>query len=81
MVSDRDRRFYDREESKRQRMIQLEKDQATGVVADSDSVRAALVEKMHAGEMTLEQVQSELKRIKREAKKAGRPIRDDYFKK
>lgn len=74
-------RYYERMERDRQRMLALDKDQAAGIVADSDAVRAALVAKMHAGEMTLEQVQAELKRIHREAKKNGQPIRADYFKK
>lgn len=51
-----------------------------GEVADSMAVRQALVERMNAGELTLEQVQAELARIKREAKKSGRPTRDSFFK-
>jgi hypothetical protein len=81
MVSKRDQRYYDAQERIRVRQRQLAADQASGVIADSDAVRIALVERMHAGELTLEQVQAELKRIQREAKKAGQPIRADYFKK
>ena len=51
-----------------------------GEVADSMAVRQALVERMNAGELTLEQVQDELARIKREAKKSGRATRDSFFK-
>ena len=80
MVSKRDQRYYDAQERKRLRMQQLAADQESGVVADSDAVRTNLIERMHAGEMTLEQVQAELKRIQREAKKAGQPVRADYFK-
>jgi hypothetical protein len=80
MIADRDRRFYERMERDRLRKAQLAKDEASGVVADGDAVRAKLIERMHAGEMTLEQAQAELKRIQREAKKTGRPVRADYFK-
>lgn len=80
MVSKADRRYWDNQERKRLRQLQLAADQASGVVADSDAVRVGLIEKMHAGEMTLDQVQAELKRIQRDAKKAGRPVRADYFK-
>jgi hypothetical protein len=80
MVSKADQRYYDAQERKRKRMMQLRDDQASGLVADSDAVRVALIKRMHAGELTLEQVQAEIKRIQREAKKAGRPVRADYFK-
>lgn len=80
MVSKADERYYAAQERKRQRMRQLATDQESGAVADSDAVRAKLIERMHAGDLTLEQVQAELKRIQREAKKAGRPVRADYFK-
>jgi hypothetical protein len=81
MVSKSELRRYERMERDRQRQRRLADDQAKGLVADSDEVRARLVARMHAGDLTLEQVQAELKRIQREAKKAGRPVRADYFKK
>lgn len=80
MISKAVQRYYDAQERKRKRMMQLRDDQASGLVADSDAVRAALIKRMDAGELTLEQVQAEIKRIQREAKKAGRPVRADYFK-
>lgn len=40
--------------------------------ADNMDVRMELVRRMNAGELTLEQVQAELARIKREARKAGK---------
>lgn len=49
--------------------------ESEGLVADSMDVRRALIERMHAGELTLEQVQAELKRIKRGAKRAGQVTR------
>jgi polysaccharide deacetylase 2 family uncharacterized protein YibQ len=49
--------------------------EAAGQVADSLAVRVALIERMRAGELTLEQVQKELKRIKRNAKRNGQVTR------
>lgn len=46
-----------------------------GEVADSMEVRMALIKRMNDGELTLAQVQEELKRIKRGAKKAGKVTR------
>lgn len=53
----------------------LRQAEADGVVADSMDVRRELIRKMDAGEMTLEEVQAELKRIKRGAKAAGKLTR------
>jgi hypothetical protein len=53
----------------------VKKQEAAGEVADSMEVRMALIAKMDAGEMTLEEVQAELKAIKRGAKKAGKVTR------
>ena len=41
-------------------------------VADSTSVRIALIKRVESGEITLEQCQKELAKIKREAKKNGK---------
>ena len=49
--------------------------EAGGQIADSMEVRKQLVAKMERGEMTLDQVQAELKRIKRDAKKDGKITR------
>jgi len=54
--------------------------EAAGEVADSMEVRLALVAKMHSGEMTLEQVQAELKRIQRGAKAAGKITRSQAYR-
>jgi hypothetical protein len=43
----------------------------SGKIADSMEVRESLIIRMQAGELTLEQVQDELKKIKRNAKKNG----------
>ena len=45
--------------------------EAAGLVADSTQVRMALMERFHRGELTLDDVQAELKRIKRNAKRNG----------
>ena len=58
-----------------ERMRNLRQAEADGVVADSLEVRKALILRMEAGELTLEQVQAELKRIKRGAKAAGKITR------
>lgn len=50
-----------------------------GVVADSMAVRLALIARMDAGELTLEQVQAELKRIKRGAAAAGKITRAQAY--
>jgi cell fate (sporulation/competence/biofilm development) regulator YlbF (YheA/YmcA/DUF963 family) len=58
----------------------LQDAEASGIVADSMDVRIKLVEKMDAGEMTLEQVQEELKKIKRNAKKNGLKTRAQVWR-
>ena len=45
--------------------------EAEGIVADSLDVRKALLERMHAGELTLDEVKDELERIKRQGRKSG----------
>ena len=57
----------------------LKQGEADGIVADSMEVRLALIERMNKGELTLDQVQSELKRIKREGKKQGLLTRAQAF--
>lgn len=53
--------------------------EAEGVVADSMEVRMALIAKMDAGEMTLAEVQAELARIKRNAKRNGQITRAQAY--
>lgn len=62
------------------RKIQAQRDaEAAGKVADSMDVRLSLVKRMHAGELTLDQMKSELNRIIRGAKKAGKITRNQAF--
>ncbi len=51
-----------------------------GLIADNNEVRAALIAKLDSGEYTLEQVQSELKKIKRNAKRNGQKTRAQAFR-
>lgn len=53
--------------------------ESDGQDADSLDVRKALMEKVHAGEITLIQAQDELKKIKRNAKKNGMITRQQAF--
>ena len=57
----------------------LKRAESSGDVADSMEVREALVAKLHSGEMTLDEVQAELKRIKRNAKKNGKVTRSQAW--
>lgn len=57
----------------------MKKAEAEGKIADSMEVRRELIAKMERGEMTLEEVQAELKRIKRNAKKNGLMTRSQAF--
>lgn len=61
---------------KRRAMNKAEED---GLVADSMEVRHQLLEKVRKGEATLEEVQAELKKIKRNAKKNGLITRSKAF--
>ena len=58
----------------------MDKAETEGRVADSMEVRMALVKKMDSGEMTLAEVQAELKRIKRDAKKNGKVTRNQAYR-
>jgi len=57
----------------------VNKAEAQGLVADSMEVRKALVKKLQSGEMTLAEVQAELKRIQRNAKKNGQITRSQAW--
>lgn len=52
----------------------------SGQVSDSMDVRKALMEKVHSGEITLQQAQEELKRIQRGSKQAGKVTRSQAFR-
>lgn len=67
------------DERRRRKLDAQKAAEERGEVADSMAVRLALIERMHAGELTLEQVQAELARIKRGAKKAGKITRAQAY--
>ncbi|ROM29291.1 hypothetical protein BK645_09995 [Pseudomonas protegens] len=71
------RDWYDRRTDKR---VALQIAEEQGIVADSSALRASLVAKIHAGEMTIEQAQDELRKVKREAKKNGLKTRDQIWR-
>lgn len=64
--------YRDRRDHQKQR-------EAEGAVADSMDVRLALMARVHAGEITLVEAQSQLKRIKSSAKKNGQITRNQAF--
>lgn len=57
----------------------IEKCEADGLVADSAEVRMALMEQVRNGEKTLDEVQKELIKIKRDAKKNGQITRNQAY--
>lgn len=57
----------------------LKEAEASGQVADSKEVRLALMVRVGTGEITLQQAQDELRRIKRGAKAAGKVTRNQAF--
>lgn len=61
------------------RMGMIKTAEVDGRVADSMDVRLEIVRRMDAGEITLEQGQAELKRIKAGAKRAGKITRNQAF--
>lgn len=64
--------WYDRQ---RRRVENIKAAESAGEAADSMGVRLALIAKMDAGEITLPEVQAELARVKRGARKAGKITR------
>ena len=50
-----------------------------GMVADSLDVRMGLMKQVHSGEKTLKEVQAELAKIKRDAKKNSKQTRNQVF--
>lgn len=63
----------------RERLRNVADMEAKGMVADSKEVRMALMGEVHAGTKTLEQAQTELRRIKAAAKRNGLVTRDRAY--
>ena len=57
----------------------VNKCEAEGIIADCAEVRLALMAQVRSGEKTLIEVQKELKKIKRDAKKNGKITRNQAF--
>ncbi|WP_122499978.1 hypothetical protein [Pseudomonas viridiflava] len=73
----RRRDWYDRRVDKR---VALQIAEEQGLVADSMAYRQSLVLKMKSGEYTQEQALSELRKVKRDAKKNGLKTRDQVWR-
>lgn len=71
------RDWYDRRMDKR---VALQIAEEQGLVADSSALRTSLVAKINSDEMTVEQAQGELRKVKREAKKNGLKTRDQIWR-
>lgn len=54
--------------------------EASGTLADSMTVRLALMARVRAGEISLADAQAELRRIKRAAKQIGLPTRSSTWR-
>lgn len=65
--------------TRRRKLDGIKSAEEAGSVADSMEVRLALIARMDAGELTLTQVQAELARIKRSAKRNGQVTRNQAF--
>jgi hypothetical protein len=50
-----------------------------GIIADDMKYRLALMERVHNGDITLEEAQKELRKVKRNAKKNGKLTRNQAF--
>lgn len=68
------------EDRRRQAFADVKSAEASGRVADSMEVRMAIMARVHAGEITLQEGQAELQRIKRGAKAAGKVTRNQAFR-
>lgn len=73
----RRRDWYDRRTDKR---VALQIAEEQGLVADSAEFRQGLVAKLQSGEMTVQQAQDELRKVKREAKKNGKKTRSQIWR-
>ncbi len=72
---------YENYETKRRRKLDAVKEAETqGTVADSMAARLALIKRMDAGEITLEEAQAEIARLKRTAKRSGLITRDQAYR-
>ena len=66
-------------EASQDKRANVKKCEEDGIIADSIEVRMALMDQVKNGEKTLEEVQKELAKIKRNAKKSGKITRNQAF--
>lgn len=67
------------EESRARKRHELARADQAGEIADSLEVRKDIMRRIHAGEITLEAGQAELRKIKRHAKKNGKMTRSQKW--
>ena len=73
----RKRDWYDQRIDKRAALTLAEEN---GEVADSQEFRVALMARVHSGEITIEDAQAELRKVKRNAKKNGLKTRSQVWR-
>jgi hypothetical protein len=69
----------DRLQARRDKFQNIKDCESDGVVADNMDVRTKLMEQVRSGEKTLDEVQKELRKIQRDAKKNGKITRNQAF--
>jgi uncharacterized membrane protein YjjP (DUF1212 family) len=67
--------IYMNDETRNRKRRSLDEADRSGDIADSMEVRGEIMRRIHAGEITLEEGQAELKKIKSAAKKNGKLTR------
>jgi len=68
------------ETKRREALRRVEHAESSGQVADSMELRKQLLARVHAGEMTLEEAQAQLARVKRQAKSNGKVTRAQAYR-
>jgi hypothetical protein len=66
-------------DTRREKMRNLREAEEAGIVADSHEYRLSLLESVYKGDITLEDAQKELRKVKREAKKNGKITRNQAY--
>jgi len=69
----------DRFTVERDRRKAVEEADRNGTIADSTDVRMKLMKQVKSGEKTLKEIQAELAKIKRDAKRNGKQTRNQVF--
>jgi len=69
----------DRFTASKEKRKAVEEAEKNGTIADSNEVRMALMKQVKSGEKTLKEVQAELAKIKRDAKRNGKQTQNQVF--